>query len=75
MVRRSYSATAIWSSDFSDYLKTPTNNWPSVSKTSMLILPNKGMCDGARRPVSRIKRMNSPPLEGNMSSLMKSTAS
>ena len=56
-------------------LKTPTNNWPSVSKTSMLILPNKGMCDGARRPASRIKRMNSLPLEGSMSSLMKNTVS
>jgi len=75
MVRRSYSTTVIRSSDFSDYLKTTTNNWPSVSKTSMLILPNKGMSDVARRLVSRIKRMNSLPLERSMSSSMKNTAS
>jgi len=52
--------------DFSDHHETPTSNWRSASKTSMLILLKKGMFGGARRRVSRIKRMNSLPLEGNM---------
>jgi hypothetical protein len=41
----------------------------------MLISLNKGISDGAKKLVSRIKRMNSLPLEGSMSSLMKNTAS
>jgi len=46
--------------------QTPTSNWRSVSRTSTLISPNSGMSDAARKPMNKIKTMNSLPLERSM---------
>jgi hypothetical protein len=66
LVRCSLSVIVDLSAELSDHHKILTSNWTSASKTSMLTLLKKGMFGGVRRPVSRIKRMNSLPLEGNM---------
>ena len=66
LVRCSLSVIVDLSADFFDYHKTLTSNWTNASKTSMPILLRKGIFGGARRRVSRIKRMNSLSLEGNM---------
>jgi hypothetical protein len=62
----SFSAIVGLSTDFSDRHEIPTSNWRTASKTSMLILLNKGTFGGARRRTNRIKKMNSLSLEGNM---------
>lgn len=42
------------------------SNWRNVSRTSTPISPSNGMSDGARKPMNKIKMMNSLPLERNM---------
>ena len=66
MVRCPYFATVAGSADFSDCHKILTNNWSNVSKTLTLTLLKKEMLDGIMRPVNRIRRMNSAPLEKSM---------
>jgi chromosome segregation ATPase len=48
------------------FLQTPMNSWRSVSRTSTPISPSNGMSDGARKPMNKIKMMNSLPLERSM---------